>query len=371
MDINFTIIFVNVFLWSLGFLLFFRLSTCKPAAGSATEPSISISIIIPARNEAHNLPVLLASLNAQREMDLLETIVVDDESTDETARVAEAQGAILVRVESKPEGWAGKNWACHLGAKAARGELLVFLDADTALVLGGLKSIVETWQDGRGVVSVQPFHAMQKPYEQLSAYFNLVLVTSLGAFSVFRRQLKPVGLFGPCVVVAKNDYMLAGGHRDVRGKAMEDLFIAETFQKQGLAVRLFGGRGVLHFRMYPRGLKELWDGWARGFATGAARTSLPMLIMVVAWLCGGVDTCREIIGAALAGNAPAVGLWGALYLGFAAQLYSLLRRLGSFRWYTALFYPVPFTYFVVVFLRSLILVFCLKRVNWKGRSVPA
>jgi 4,4'-diaponeurosporenoate glycosyltransferase len=369
MDFSLTVLLIHAVLWALGFLFLFRVPVPRPYRGFA-QPAPTISVIIPARNEAHNVPALLVSLKNQAGLEKPEVIVVDDESWDGTARVAEENGASVVRVEHKPEGWAGKNWACQQGAEAARGELLIFLDADTRFETGGLRAIVETWQNGGGVVSVQPYHAMRRLYEQLSAYFNLVLAAALGAFSVFRGRLRPAGLFGPCLVLAKADYFGVGGHGEVKGRLMEDMFIAETFQKRGLGIRLFGGKGAISFRMYPGGIRELWDGWAKGFATGAARTSVPLLLLVVSWIVGSAGTTRELIGSALAGNLLAAGLWGVLYCAFAVQIYWMLRRLGNFGWYTALFYPLPFLWFVVVFVRSLILVFGRRRANWKGRSVP-
>ncbi|MBL8269728.1 glycosyltransferase [Steroidobacter sp.] len=84
-----------------------------------------ISIIIPAFNEAQDLPGLLDSLAAIRNDDAFEVIVVDNGSTDCTANIARDRGANVVSIKRSPVG-SGRN----AGAKAARGELLAFLDAD-------------------------------------------------------------------------------------------------------------------------------------------------------------------------------------------------------------------------------------------------
>jgi 4,4'-diaponeurosporenoate glycosyltransferase len=369
MEIAVPVLAAHFVLWVLGFIIIWQVPIPRPAIRSNTATHCSISVIIPARNEAHNLPFLLKSLNTQTSLIPEQVIVVDDESSDSTAEVAAGHGVTVVKAGLRPDGWAGKNWACARGAAAASGDLLIFLDADTTLYPDGLRALLETWQETGGVVSVQPYHAMHKPYEQLSAYFNLVLAAALGAFSAFREHIRPSGLFGPCLVIAKADYTRAGGHNEVKGKLMEDMYLAETFQKQGLAVRLYGGHGVISFRMYPGGFRELWNGWAKGFATGAARTSVPLLVLVVAWIVGGAGTTRELIGSAVAGNIQGAASWGALYLAFAIQINWMLRRLGSFKWYTALFYPLPFIFFVIGFLRSIFLVFVRKRVLWKGHSV--
>jgi len=80
----------------------------------------SLSIIIPARNEEANLSVLLPSLCSLRYPGPLEILVVDDQSTDQTAAVAQAHGAGLLRLDHLPSGWLGKPFACHQGAQAAR-----------------------------------------------------------------------------------------------------------------------------------------------------------------------------------------------------------------------------------------------------------
>jgi glycosyltransferase involved in cell wall biosynthesis len=89
-----------------------------------------VSIIVPARNEARNLPRLLPTLLSQAYPDF-EVLVVDDASTDETAALAARAGARVLSTSGPPPGWTGKCNACWQGAQAARGEWLLFVDADT------------------------------------------------------------------------------------------------------------------------------------------------------------------------------------------------------------------------------------------------
>ena len=127
-----------------------RLARCTipdppPASGGPPEPLLSrLSIIIPARNEAHNLPRLLDSIFSQP-IPPLEVLVVDDASTDATASVATAHGATVVSSLPLPDGWRGKPWACHQGALATKGELLLFLDADCWFEPGGLDRILSRY----------------------------------------------------------------------------------------------------------------------------------------------------------------------------------------------------------------------------------
>src|SRR5699024_2344258 len=121
-----------------------------------------------ARNEAERLPVLLAALAAQ-DLPPDQVIVVDDNSTDDTAAVAASfAGVEVVGVPPVPEGWAGKPWACASGAQDARGEVLVFLDADVDLDPSALRALLDTWSTAGGLVSVLPNHHTVRPVEALS-----------------------------------------------------------------------------------------------------------------------------------------------------------------------------------------------------------
>ena len=111
--------------WLFGFLFLFRIPSCNGELGARGGYS-PISVIIPARNEERSLPSLLSSLHNQT-LKPDEIIVVDDNSEDATAEVAEKGWAKVIHAKALPEGWHGKAWACWTGAKEAQGEILVFL----------------------------------------------------------------------------------------------------------------------------------------------------------------------------------------------------------------------------------------------------
>jgi len=150
----------------LGFLFLYRIPRCKGSSGEV-KTHTSISVIIPARNEEKSLPILLASLKDQV-FNPDEIIVVVSPSEDKTLEIAEQNNVKVIPSEPLPEGWIGKPWACYQGARAAKGDILVFLDADTCLEKDGLKKILDTHVIRSGVISVQPYHTTKKLYEQLS-----------------------------------------------------------------------------------------------------------------------------------------------------------------------------------------------------------
>ena len=158
MDI--TNIVIQTLFWSLGFVFLFKIPGCKSNM-SETSSYPSVSIVIPARNEEKTLPILLASLKNQR-FTADEVIVIDDNSEDKTRQVAVNEGARVIQSKPLPEKWMGKPWACYQGAKVAKGEILIFLDADTSIEKDGLKRIIDTYLKNDGVISIQPYHKTKR-----------------------------------------------------------------------------------------------------------------------------------------------------------------------------------------------------------------
>ena len=135
------------------------------------------------------------------------------------------------------------------------------------------------------------------------------------------------------------------------------------------AVALREGRDTVSFRMYPNGLKQVVAGWSKGFSIGAAKNSLPILVMVVAWISGSVGITRNLVEAIVASDFPHIWFWGASYVLFASQVYWMLFRIGNFRILTALLFPIPLLFFIIVFFYSIFLVFLRRKVEWKGRTI--
>lgn len=107
--------------WLAGWWLLARVPRLSPPPRSGAGPvgrGDGVSVVIPARNEAENLPHLLGSL-ARQDLVPEQVIVVDDGSTDDTAAVARAHGALVVESATLPEGWTGKSWACMQGTDVA------------------------------------------------------------------------------------------------------------------------------------------------------------------------------------------------------------------------------------------------------------
>lgn len=370
-------------LWCAGGLVLGRLRRCAAGEHSAQSDAQRLSIIIPARNEAANLPGLLASIAAQSSRPG-EVIVVDDASTDRTADVAREHGARVVASQALPEGWRGKTWACHQGAQAATGDWLLFLDADTWFEPGGLARVLTEFSglpwdspssppggrvsEGRAsgrALSVAPHHEVRRFHEQFSAFFNLVMLAGTGAFTLRGDALRPHGLLGQFLLIDRDTYLRAGGHEAVKGRILENFWLAEQLRAARVPLRCRTGRGVFAFRMYPNGWRELIEGWTKGFAGGAGQTPPVILGLVVLWMIGLMLAPLVLV---LDGfRWPGLVAWALC----SAQVGWLLRQIGSFHWLTALLYPVPLMFYFVVFARSVWRAKSGKTVEWKGRQIRA
>lgn len=335
--------------WFAGWLLLWRARPLPRAVGR-TAP---VSVIVPARDEEASLPTLLASFDAERHVGD-ELVVVDDHSTDATAAIAAAAGARVVPAPELPAGWAGKPHACHVGAQHASNGVLVFLDADVTVAVGTIDAVVaQLEQHPDEIVSVQPHHRTVAAHEQASLLFNLVALMGCGAFTPAGERVATHVAFGPVLACTRATYDRIGGHAhpEVRGAVLEDIALARRCERS----RLFAGTSTgPSFRMYPRDLRQVVEGWTKGVGIGVDATPWWALVGTAAWvtsLAGGAVTSAWFVVASL------------------VQLAVLARRAGRFRWWAVAAYPLWCALLVVVVARSLWRRRRGGEVTWKGRSL--
>jgi 4,4'-diaponeurosporenoate glycosyltransferase len=343
-----------------GLLLIRRIPSCPPAEPGAQE---SVSVIIPARNEERNLPRLLESIERSTARPA-EILVVDDGSTDNSAAVARSRGAIVLTSLEKPAGWTGKSWACYQGAQYATGEVLLFLDADTYFLTGGFERLVSCWSrehDRRLVLSVLPYHATNAAYEQLSLFFNILMAAGAGGFS----PISAPRLFGQSLLISKEAYFAAGGHAVVRGVVLENLRWASGLRNCGARILCIGGKGTLHMRMFPEGFHQMSESWAKAILQGAADSPRTVLVMAIAWISALWSTLLLLIMPFSYGRLSLA----LVYVLFSVQIAWITRRLGSYRVFTCLLYPLPLAYYCVIFGRAATRRALGRKAVWRGRQV--
>mgnify|MGYP000869343937 FL=1 len=260
----------------------------KRRPGASPQPSLSICI--PARNEEASIGQLLSSLQPFVRPDM-EIFVLDDHSTDGTAQVIrqhepDLPALRLLQGASLPSGWTGKNWACHQLAQQARGEVLLFVDADVWLESDAPGATLDAlryyradalsafpWQQLDGVVSKAVVPIMDV---LLYAFLPLQLVHRTRARSLAAAN-------GQWIAFRRSCYEAIGGHAALRGEVVEDIALARAVKQHGFRMLLTSGVGMLRCRMY-RSPGEVLRGFSKTFFAAfdfRAMAFVPMLLFML------------------------------------------------------------------------------------------
>ncbi|MGL4337996.1 MAG: glycosyltransferase [Turicibacter sp.] len=342
-------------------ILYAKSAILKGTKNAIDEDLVSLSIIIPARNEEHSLPKLLASLMPQRNL-IKEIIVVDDHSTDNTIKVAKLFDVSVIEAKDRDVSWVGKSYACFEGVKNAKGNVYLFVDADTIFEEGAIACLMSHFLEIEGALSVQPFHTVHHWFEQCSLFFNLILVAGMHSFSIFSNTKTAIGLFGPVIMISKHDYEKIGGHKAVKNQVIEDLALGQLLRKQNIPLYNYLGGNLIGFKMYDN-FNALMEGWTKNFASGATTTSFSMVVLIFVWICG----CLSIYYLLL--HSPNLVIAMMLYVIYVQQLMVISQKIGSFKKATIWLFPVFLFIFISIFVYSLIKTYVLKTVKWKGRPI--
>ncbi|MEM7699619.1 MAG: glycosyltransferase [Verrucomicrobiota bacterium] len=364
------------FLWVFLFLSFFSWICGWPVAArfrfvpkpvDEADSEASISIVIPARDEESNLRNLLPSLTTSEDL-IHEIIVVSDQSTDDTEAVARDAGAIVVAGEPLPEGWMGKSWAVQQGINTATGDWILALDADTMMEPGGFDKIRRFTADPESVHSICPYHRVVKPYEQLSAFFNVIMLLAMNAFTIKGPRVRDIGLFGQVLLISRAQLDAVGGYESVKGEILENFSLSRVLARAGYHCRCYLGRGTISMRMFPDGLGGLVASWSKGFVSGADNTPKSALIGISFWLSGLI---MIVISLTFLWLAPLPMIWaiGGLYWLGVAQCSYLFRHAGSYNFLTAVFFPITLIFYLAVFFAAVRRKRQGGQVQWKGRNV--
>jgi len=231
-----------------------------PLAPGAPDPPGPVSVVIPARDEEDRISGVLEPLRGER--GVTEVLVVDDESTDRTAEIARGLGARVVPGAPLPEGWAGKVWALEQGLRAASGQWVVFLDADTRPKRGLIAALVEA-AGATGLLSVGPRFLCDTNVERwLHASFLATLVWRFGPDDGRQPRPSRAVFNGQCVVARRDELLAWGGWARVRGHLTEDVALARAWRADGGRIAFADAADLLEVRMYESA-RATWDGWGR------------------------------------------------------------------------------------------------------------
>jgi len=345
--------------WFIGWFLFRNvkfLSYKKPK-----NNNFLISVIIPARNEEQNIGKILKTVKSQT-LKPYEVIVVNDNSSDRTQFIAESYENVKVISlnEEPPPSWVGKPWALWNGYLNSSGDLLLFLDADVELSENAIESILAEYEKHGGMISVWPYQRLERFYEHLTLPFNLIAVCSTNPF--LSKKKKPIGAFGPIILTSRRDYESVGGHKEVKGEIIEDLKIGKLYVEKGINLTNLLGGNIVKFRMYPEGIKQMFEGLTKNMVKGAIHSGIWNFLLIFMWFTGIYSSINLIFS-----NINLINL--IYYILFIFQIHVLTRNTGDYNFFDFILYPLHFCFFLLIFLISFIKAVFLKSIKWKGRKI--
>jgi len=343
---------------------------------SAPDPAsqLKLSVIIPARNEEDCLGDCLRSLVSQSETAWeigrdWEVLVIDDNSTDQTHAIASSFHEVTVlRASALEKGWTGKANAVWAGAKVARGEWLLFTDADTVHEPGHLSlAIVEAERHNVGMLSYSPRQIVTGLWQR--ALMPLVfseLSISYPPAKVSDPETHLAAANGQFLLVRRDVYFRIGGHEAVKDAVLEDVELANIIKRRKLGLRFRYAPEAVSTRMY-RSFGAMFEGWTKNLAllfgnpiALAAWRILDLLLLiglpVLAWFL--YEQNAQIV------------LIVALMLLWVRNLWRYYRRVAksNFPFADCLISPIALPLFAVLLYKSWFNHTVTKRVSWKGRD---
>ena len=270
----------------LGLQRVFAVAPRLKQAPSAPAPDTSLTVVIPAFNEAHNIEACLSRVLASTPpCQDWSVLVVDDDSTDATVEKAIRAGASapqfrLIQAGPRPlnERWVGKNWACSNAVEEVSSDWLVFIDADVRLKPDALRrALAQAVEDDADLLSLAPRLSCGCLAEWM---VQPIMASLLGlGFPILETNdpESPVAFAaGPFMLFKASTYTQIGGHRALAGEVVEDLALARAIKAGGHRLRYLLGLDAVDLRMYAD-LAALWEGWTKNWFLGLDRDPIKAL----------------------------------------------------------------------------------------------
>jgi len=301
---------------------------------------------------------------------------LDDHSTDRTGQILSALAQDQPRLQvltgqPLPQGWLGKNWACHQLAEAADGELILFLDADTTHSPKTLSQAASVLLSKKlDMLTALPRQLVLSWGERLvipMLYFCLMVFLPLPLAYRLRTPIFSAAI-GQFMLFRRTAFERIGGYAAVRGHGTDDLALARQVKLHNLPWRLADGGAYTSTRMY-RSFRQVYEGFSKNLFAAFDYRILPFLF---AWLWMGYLFFRPpielVLNILLSPGNLETQILCAVAIAEALLLWGLAITRFRFPGYLFLFYPLSVFIGVFIALRSVVL--SLRgQATWKGRSL--
>jgi chlorobactene glucosyltransferase len=260
---------LGLWIYFLAFMIkSFRLAPRLESFKNTSNGTPKVSVILPARNEERYIGRCLDTLVSQ-DYPNFQIIAINDSSTDKTAKIIQDYSevdprVILVNAPPKPDGWAGKNWACYQGYLRSDGQILMFTDADT--------------EHASNTMSLAIRHMLSHTLDALTAVPHLVcndfwtkitlpalatfLHTRFSPLRVNDPKVKTGYFFGSFFTITRVTYEAVGTHEGVRQELVEDGALGGKVKSSNFKMKMVRGERYID-AIWARDLTTLWHGLRR------------------------------------------------------------------------------------------------------------
>jgi chlorobactene glucosyltransferase len=332
-----------------------------------------VTVCVPARNEERDIGACLDSLLQQDYPDY-EVIAVDDNSTDGTAKVIHSRAVgeprlIPLQGQTLPEGWVGKSFALHQASQQAKGDYILFTDADIFFSPSALRTAVfHMTTQNLDMMTWLPATTFGTFWERTIQPVMFGFIAALTRFKKINSADSSSAMgFGAFLFFRKSAYEKIDGHRGVRNEILEDVMLAKRAKSFGLKLCVAQARPLLSLRMY-HGFQEIWTGWRKNVFFAMKKSIFRTLRHILVLLAFAV-TPFLVAGA---------NLWhgsGALWTGISilsmimvcAAGWMLSRELGLGP-STVFFYPLGAVMVAAILFNAMMRQLIAGQVQWRGRS---
>ena len=266
----------------------------------------SLSVVIPAFDEEKNIEGCLTHvLMSERPCSRWNVIVVDDQSSDNTVKIAEKAivtvagadqpGATVLQAGPRPKGerWVGKNWGCCQAMEQVNSEWVLFIDADVTLAPDAIRrALHQSINENADLFSLAPRLTCGCLAEWM---VQPIMASLLGLGFPILEANDPASTVafaaGPFMLFRRDSYNAIGGHRALAGEVVEDLALARRIKEGGFRLRYVLGIDAVDLQMYAN-LQALWEGWSKNWFLGLDRSisksigagGVVMLMFTLPWL---------------------------------------------------------------------------------------